>query len=445
MLRHEQRNEGGKKGSNEFSRIGGKLAMLAIAGALACGCRGPNDTGQSPQAGAPSTAPAPASAAPSATGTSPMPQASSHSSSAPSAGFPSRSASGAAASAPATSFSALPAASASISSPGTASGTDECRAFPSIERWASKRSLEPAVVRAFALGQSGFDQCAASRPCGQGHDDGACFSPGSSKDEGYESAYDEMYDPAGNCAFTNAPPSAAPQWRFLALGLMQTVEPPYTFWPSTYNPEGVEGPYSEVFERSGLKMLDLSEARACNPRFNPFDAEDSLCLGTSKLERVFRAARAFVAARRQMLGLPEKEAAGAVKILVGGRQCGPAEAEKLLTIYVAGNIYSGTWNMKVGAGHARCPASQRTGECFADDFQESSLANGQYCASKDGRSDHSRCENGQPRASPPSSCYGYGDFVSFVSDCELPLMSGKMDAGKAVMDAYIRLRDKCRW
>lgn len=61
---------------------------------------------------------------------------------------------------------------------------------------------------------------------------------------------------------------------------MQTIEPPYNFWPAQYHPDGIDGAYFDIFARSDMIRLgpDFSEARACNLRFNPFNVETHYAL-----------------------------------------------------------------------------------------------------------------------------------------------------------------------
>ncbi len=302
-----------------------------------------------------------------------------------------------------------------------------CPDNPAIERWAQKRSLEPLLVKAFIVAQSGGDACAAGRACREGYDGPGCMQPGVARDEGYSAGFDEMHDPDGRCPFTNAPAGAGDaDWRFIGLGLMGGVEPPYTFWPSDQHPDGTDGAYADVMARSGLSGVDFGDARACNPRFNPFNADDSICLGTSRLERYMRAAKAWVAANRQSLGIdtPEKE-------------------RRLLT-YIAGSMYSGVWFSKSRSlEHPRCAPGSTNGACWTSGFVSASAATESYCGSPEGRNDTERCESGRPRANPPAECNGFTDFVSFVRSCELPYLPSGRDMGFAVLEIYGRLKRSC--
>ncbi len=307
---------------------------------------------------------------------------------------------------------------------------DACRSVPAIESWAAKRRLDPLLVRAIVFTQSNFDDCAAAKVCRAGFDDPSCFMPGPGEDAGYSIGFDEMHDPDGRCAIANAPAGQQPaEWRRLATGLMQTLEPPYTFWPAAYHPDGVDGPYYEILERSGMACsLDLSEARGCNPRFNPFNREDSLCLGTSKLERMQRAARAWVASHRSLLGLGANS----------------TREEERLTAYVLGNIYSGLWYSRDrSAEHPRCSSSTSNGDCWAYGFAQSASVTDAYCSSGEGGGDPARCSEGKPVRAPPSQCNGYSDIVSYVNDCELPYLTWGRDYGAVLLKAYSDLKSRC--
>lgn len=316
-----------------------------------------------------------------------------------------------------------------------------CEGFPEMDQWASARNLDPMLVRAFALTESNFTPCSAAKVCNQGYEGSGCFEPGPGKDECYDKAYDEMYDPAGNCTFEIAAvvPGQNPDFRYCAVGIMQSLEPPYTFWPSWYHPEGISGPYFDVYQRSGfysaprdendtrLPMLDM--ARSCNPSFNPFTPADSICVGTLKMESMLRAARAWIRSN-------------GAKLNWNTGSGGDLDKTSLFAAYIAGNMYAGFWGMRVGGGHPRCPAGQRLGDCWADDFHESWLVNETYCQGPNGASDY-RCENGVPRRNPPLDCYGYSDWMSFVEECEKPYLSRKADPGRNKVEAYLNLLSGC--
>ncbi|MCI0504212.1 hypothetical protein L0Y65_05910 [Candidatus Micrarchaeota archaeon] len=305
-----------------------------------------------------------------------------------------------------------------------------CTAFPEINQWASARNLDPMLVRAFVLTESGFDPCSAARVCRQGYDDGRCFEPGPGKDECYDKAYDEMYDlPNGNCTFDIAPNSgsSAPDWRYCAVGLMQSLEPPYTFWPAAMNPDGADGPYFDVFNRSGFHTISLVGAKGCNPRFNPFVPADSICMGTLKMEGALRDARAWISSNRGKLNW------GA----------GDIDKDSLFAAYIAGNMYAGFWGSTArAADHPRCSSGVSNGDCWAYGFSLSWAVNDTYCSSSEGQDDP-HCEGGHPKKNPPYECYGYTDFIQYVQECEVPFLPRRADPGKNKVEAFIYLSNGC--
>jgi hypothetical protein len=314
--------------------------------------------------------------------------------------------------------------------PSTGAAPDRyCTSYPEINQWASARNLDPMLVRAFVLTESDFNPCSAARVCRQGYDDGRCFEPGPGKDECYDMSYDEMYDPAGNCTFDIAPNSgsAQPDWRYCAVGIMQSLEPPYTFWPASVNPDGANGPYFDVFDRSGFRTLDLNGVKACNPRFNPFVAADSICIGTAKLESALRAARGWINSHRGQLNWGS----------------GDIDKDSLFAAYVAGNMYSGFWGSKSrSADHPRCSSGVSNGDCWAYGFSLSWAVNDTYCASDAGQDDP-HCEGGHPKKNPPYECYGYSDFIQYVQECEVPFLPRRVDPGKGKVEAFLWLSNGC--
>jgi hypothetical protein len=310
-----------------------------------------------------------------------------------------------------------------------------CKSYPEIEQWASARNLDPMLVRAFVMTESGFDPCAAARVCREGYDDGKCFQPGTGQDECYgKPAYDEIYDPAGNCTFDVAPnvaTSPRPDWRYCAFGLMQAIEPPFTFWPASKSPDGSDGPYFDIFDRSGFRSLDLTLAKSCNPSYNPFTPSDSICLGTAKLEQAMLSARAWVSSNHGKLNWPSSD----------------IDKDSLFTAYVAGNKYAGFWDSSArvaynGRQHPRCPGNTKNGDCWAYGFSMSWVINDTYCSSDAGAGD-SHCENGRPIQQPPFECYGYTDFMQYVHDCEVPFLPRRADPGKEKVEAFLQLSAGC--
>lgn len=333
-----------------------------------------------------------------------------------------------------------------------------CTAFPEIDEWASARNLDPMLVRAFVLTESGFNPCSAAKVCSKACLDSAC-TPGcfpadlSGNSECYSKAYDEMSDPrTGNESCNSNLSSGFPPiyinnqiaFRWCAVGLMQSLEPPYTFWPANYHPEGVNGDFFDVTERSGfwsayfsgsstndtrIPAFDL--ARACDQYFNPFIPGDSICVGTAKMESMLRSAQAWIDAHRDQLGW----------------QAADYDRDRLFAAYIAGNMYAGFWGSSSrAADHPRCSSSQSNGDCWAYGFSQSRLVNDTYCASSNGSSD-SRCENGHPKVGPnqnrPVDCYGFTDFFAYVDKCEKPYLSRQVDPGLGKLKAFLGLSAGC--
>lgn len=307
----------------------------------------------------------------------------------------------------------------------------ECSEVPEIGEWSARRRLDPQFVRAIAITQSGLDACAAAMECDTGVMEAPCREPGPARDTGYGVGLDEMQDPSGVCSFDNATTSAGePAWRWLGLGLMQTLEPPYTFWPAQYNPDGVDGQYYRVLQDSPVSVgMNLGAARACNPRFNPFNAGDSACLGTFKLARLQNTARAWVASNLERLGLK-----------------GADEGEvSRMVMYVTAHMYNGTWSSSTRrSDHPRCDAGVPNGACWAYGFSMSRVVTEEYCGSSEGHRDSEHCTYGRPRYNPPQICNGRTDFIQYIHDCEAPYLQYKGDYGEVVLQAYDRLGTDCR-
>ncbi|MEW6721882.1 MAG: hypothetical protein AB1324_01325 [Candidatus Micrarchaeota archaeon] len=308
-----------------------------------------------------------------------------------------------------------------------------CSAFPEIEQFSSRRNLEPMLVRAFVLTESGFDACSSAKVCSraaiQSGSVSGCFpADPSGNSAGYAAGFDEMHDPAGACSFQNASPSPVPAWRWLGTGLMQTVEPPFTYWPAASHPSGTNGPLNNVFARSPLSSMNLADAQSCDPAFNPFNPGHSVCLGTIKMRNAINAATLFINTHRQMLGWPASD----------------AERDRLFSMYVAGNMYDGVWNSSSrNSSHPRCSSAIPNGECWTYGFSMSRVVDSAYCSSGNGQQDAERCSSGAPRVEPPARCYGYTDFVRYVRDCELPFLPRQADPGAMKMRAYLGIVQGC--
>ncbi|MFN7991146.1 MAG: hypothetical protein U0R44_03225 [Candidatus Micrarchaeia archaeon] len=310
-----------------------------------------------------------------------------------------------------------------------------CRSFPEVEMWSKARRMDPLLVRAFILSESGFDPCAAGKACSmstiKANSASGCLpADGSGNSQGYSAGFDEMHDPRGSCVMRNPPPSPDPAWRWVGLGLMQTPHPPYTYWEDS---SGTPGPYNHIYKRSGFYQLDLNEASACSHSFNPFIASESICLGTSVMKRLEGLSRAFIQSHRKLLGWDP----------------GELSKDRAFSVYISGNMYSGMWNSSArsrdfNTARPSCQGSLANGECFVQSFSESRMVGDAYCQSDGGLSDPIRCKEGQPRQEPPAYCYGYTDIITFIRECRIPYLSPSIDLGADKLRAYYSLRNACR-
>jgi hypothetical protein len=340
---------------------------------------------------------------------------------------------------------------------------DLCEKIVEIEQWASLRNLDPAFVRAVVNTESGFDKCAAAKVCSKqclgdpGCSQGCFMSDNSGNSECYSKAYDEMHDPRSKTDPPNACPdfpSATPDpsgtrpldWRYCAVGLMQSLEPPYTFWPDQYlSPDmtpGVDNPYKDVFQRSGFwamrnnpsstyEIPEIVSARGCNPKFNPFDPSDSLCMGTLKLEKMIRYGHAWIASHSGELGFSDTGA--------------DTEKSAVFAAYIASNMYTGFWlassrkNDPISNAHPSCGSGMSNGECWAFAYSQSRDITPDYCSNK---ADGTECKDKKPRWEPPFYCYGASvspgsapDFVAYVRDC-WDYFNYRPDSGAVKMGQY---------
>jgi hypothetical protein len=198
---------------------------------------------------------------------------------------------------------------------------------------------------------------------------------------------------------------------------MQSLEPPYTYWPARYSGDGKDGTNVAVFNDAWARGMDtkadMELAKACNPKnFNPFNPTDSACVGTAKLAEKMRAARTRVAVYHNTQG---------VNLL----NWKPTEIDKdnVFIAYVAANLYVGSWKND-----------------WVDDF----FLNGwsitpDFCTQNPS---DPRCK-GQPDT---ENCYGRTDPVDFI-DCRIAHnVDGypSSDRGAAKMGVYYYLTKNCK-
>lgn len=323
-----------------------------------------------------------------------------------------------------------------------------------VNQWSSARNLDPMFIRAVIVTESGFKPCEVAKVCGPNYNpsstpDGIpCFDSKPGADECYYRAYDEIYIPANTPGLgtsecpepINDRPSggANPQWRWCAFGMMQSLEPPASFWPAAYRIDGKDGDYVDVYQRAGISAsTDMDAAKACDPvDFNPFTASDSICVGTAKMQGMMETAKQWIQQNKDKLNWDTV-----------------AEQDKtnIFAAYIAANKYSGLWDMegiyRVAAagfpGHPRCTDDIRNGDCWAIGFKDSWTKNEEYCQSEAGQADTTYCKDGKPDSTAPYPCAGYTDFIKYVEDCEVPFLPVDKDRGRVKMEAYIALATNC--
>ncbi len=320
--------------------------------------------------------------------------------------------------------------------------------YPEINHWASLRNLDPMLVRAFIFAESQFQPCAAARVCSAEHkeeigvtdtDKKYCFQTGLVDDECYNMpAYDEMYDPAGICPnFPIASSAARPDWRWCALGMMQVVQPPYTFWPDSELPEGLQpeqddNPYAEIYEKSGFeghRAINFDVARSCaaDGKYNPFNVSHSVCYGTFAMEVSMEDAKKWVNANHGYLNWENDY-----------------EKDQVFIAYVAAQMYTGFWYSTNNSCYISEKNKMINGECWAIGFQEASRVDEDYCDTEDWMNLPECAGRGQPYQNPSEGiCYGYDDFVKYVRDCEVQYLHRQADPGGTRMSMYYWLINNC--
>jgi hypothetical protein len=321
------------------------------------------------------------------------------------------------------------------------------------------RNLDPMFVRAIVYTEApNMDPCSAAKVCSKSCIDKSCTTKcfgrdGSGNSECYSKGYTFMKDPRTDtakgseaCTFENAAPSditdAPIDWKWCGLGLMQNIEPPYTFWPDNYVPAGKDNPYKDVFTKSGFghgtTVADdtyypqLDAAQSCDKEYNPFNVGDSLCLGTLKLERMVRQGYKWIEDHSEQLGFTDT-----------GKD---TEKAKVFAYYIAANMYTGWWHAntrdesKSAFAFPTCASGASNGQCWTSAFYDSRQVTDDYCIQNP--DDTIKCQNGHPYDNPPYHCYGYTDFVKFVRNCYDPF-DYRPDSGANKTSTYYWFNNGC--
>ena len=306
-----------------------------------------------------------------------------------------------------------------------------CKSVPSLDYYSGKRNLDPMLVRALVIAESGFDPCSA-----------AVVYENSKKNtltidrECYAKGYDFVLDPdQGKCdtvptGYTNG----KADYRYCALGLMQTLIPPYTFWPSDLHPDNVQGSYytgESYSPKAQLYLEALKNKRSgdipsvkseCTPYFNPFNESHSACYGTYHLAQNIETAEGIVKKFKTQL-----------RITSGNE-------ERILTYYIALNLYRG-YGFYVSQ--------------WINNYESRKLITAAYCAEPNvvGIAIQ-HCNDIQLHP----ECYGVGqgDFINYVRNCEYKAKHNSAasdqfyskppfygDYASRIMSYYVDLTEKC--
>ena len=295
-----------------------------------------------------------------------------------------------------------------------------CRSVPALDYYAGKRNLDPMLVRAIVLAESKFDNCSAAQVSSSGGVDSGCYPAG----------YDYVPDPEGNCPNTG---SKIPGKRYCGLGLMQTLEPPYTFWPSSLTPDGKPGQYysgapsDQLFleaQLGGRSGLITDSKTQCTPNFDPFNATDSACMGTYKFMLNMNDAANMVNKNLANLGNPD------------------SNTQRGITYYLALHYYRGYGGYAQG---------------WITEFGNRYKYDKDFCDQDANQNDPMCLERGTDSACTAGTadcCYGMKDFVKFVRECRFAkgtpptTLQGDASAfygdyGSKVLSYYRALVDGC--
>ncbi|MBI5227714.1 hypothetical protein HY988_03955 [Candidatus Micrarchaeota archaeon] len=303
-----------------------------------------------------------------------------------------------------------------------------CTSYPEIDYWASRRGLDPSILRSVIYSESDFTPCSVAKVCSPAYladnpNDKTCFPTS----ECYAKGYDSMVDPSGQCGpFPKADQyKGQPAYRYCAMGITQILEPPYTFWP--------EGPNAQILKDAQNRGLgpNIQRARDCSPKFNPFNVEDALCAGSAELADKFAAAKKEVAdahKKQQLNWYPTDN--------------DYIEKENLMVAYVALMKYRGFWESsftnKIFADRldkknlCRDFGYKTPADCYFQMYSNSWYYDSDFCANNP---NDGHCANGKPK---DGFCADIHDPIEFIDTC----FANNDPAAKELANYYV-LRDKC--
>lgn len=298
-----------------------------------------------------------------------------------------------------------------LSSSASGFSSSFCNTSPVLDSYADIRDLDPAFVRAIVWRESAFGNCVVAMEPLTGAECGRSKS----------TPLLSISDPDNEfCPVIQQPRSGE---QVCAMGLMQTLIPPYDRWADT----DILFPEQE----SAARNCGLDEEGT--NKFNPFNPEHSACLGTFVLSKNMDAAKDIVRDNEPNLGLT------AIKSKYGEDVY--ESSKGVLTLFIAGYKYGGVWDSSCGMG-------QKCGRKWMDDFPVYSAKDDSYCKDHE---DDPCCSGG--RVDPQyKNCCGTLDFVNFVVDDKCMELRGEhpsdklrgyIHGGRSLLDKYMTLREKC--
>ncbi len=335
----------------------------------------------------------------------------------------------------------------------------KCEAYPEINYYSSRSNVDPMLVRGVIQMESNWNPCSVSCAGRGGMGGEFITADGRTKNcvgGKYSVGYDEIHDPdhvyyedKGYCedlpALAN--PANPGDYRFLAMGIMQIMNSPYSYWPVD---EGGTGMYEDFFldARDRGRTENVDAARFCSEEFNPFNASHNICRGTAQLGGVMQNGSV------NWMNDAEARCKGKTR----GRVTDPfhrsdRRREEVMKAFVSTYMLSGVWKSK----SLDIPAcgNQEWGDCLADYYCEAidlyeislgckELAPGVYhkgCVGE-GEPDKSKCYDICWDTRSPTRC-NFIEFVDCMVDRRELLGELSADAGLKKIFAYNYYNQNC--
>ncbi len=251
----------------------------------------------------------------------------------------------------------------------------KCEVYPAVEYYASRFSVDPMLVRGVINFENpSWNPCSVSCALSDGNGGEVMVDGVEKKCVGgrYSVGYDIMEDPDDLCyedfgCCNDLPALLEPeypgQYRFLAMGMMQIMISPYSYWPVE---RGGTGEYPELIDlflaaEAEGRTENVEAARACAEEFNPFNASHNICRGTNQLQGVMRnyaenfmdeaEARCYLDTDLRVSSLFHRS---------------DRSREEVMRAFIATYQLSGVWE-GTNLDKANC-GDQHVGDCWADEF-----------------------------------------------------------------------------